>query len=105
MGRNNDFGSRFGAFANCLRQLGTPQEVLLCLVGPRLPSLYSNTSGFSISNGNKVVLLDWQNKVEEDMSQEARAHVMRALEEEQATEPSFKIPDVSKRLYYMYSGP
>jgi len=105
IGRNNNFASRFGAFVNCLRQLGAPEEVLLCLVGPRLPSLFSNTAGFSISNGNKVVLLDWQNKVEEDMSQEVGAHVMRALEEEKATDPSFNIPEVSKRLYYIYSGP
>lgn len=96
---------RFWAFVSCLRQLGSSQEVLLCLVGPKLPSLFSTTTGFSISNGNMVVLLDWANKVEENMSQEVRSHVMRALEAEEAAAPGFIIPALSKRLYYIFSGP
>jgi hypothetical protein len=96
---------RFGAFVSCLRCLGSPQEIQLCLVGPKLPSLFSTTAGFSISNGNMVVLLDWANKVEENMSQEVRSHVMRALEAEDAAAPGFSIPAISKRLYYVFSGP
>jgi hypothetical protein len=52
-----------------------------------------------------VVLLDWANKVEENMSQEVRSHVMRALEAEDAAAPGFSIPALSKRLYYVFSGP
>jgi hypothetical protein len=96
---------RFGAFVSCLRHLGTPKEIQLCLVGPKLPSLFSTTTGFSMSNGNLVVLLDWANKVEENMSQEVRSHVMRALEAEEAAAPGFGIPALSTRLYYIFSGP
>ncbi|KAN0102963.1 hypothetical protein V8E51_011276 [Hyaloscypha variabilis] len=103
--RSSRSQERFGAFVNCLRQLGTPKEIQLCLVGPKLPSLFSTTTGFSITNGNMVVLLDWANKVEENMSQEVRSHVMRALEAEQAAAPGFRIPALSTRLYYMFSGP
>ena len=88
-----------------MRHLGGPQEILLCLVGPKLPSLFSTTTGFSISNGNMVVLLNWANKVEENMSQDVRSHVMRALEAEEAAAPGFSIPELSKRLYYIFSGP
>lgn len=96
---------RFGSFVSCLRHLGSPQDIQLCLVGPKLPSLFSSTAGFSISNGNMVVLLDWANKVEENMSQEVRSHVMRALEAEEAAAPGFSIPTLSTRLYYIFSGP
>jgi len=103
--RSSRSQERFGAFVSCLRQLGTPQEIRLCLVGPKLPSLFSTTTGFSISNGNMVVLLDWANKVEENMSQEVRSHVIRTLEAEQAAAPGFSIPALSTRLYYIFSGP
>jgi hypothetical protein len=105
IGRSNRNQERFGSFVSCLRHLGSPQEVLLCLVGPKLPSLFSTMTGFSISNGNMVVLLEWANKVEENMSQEVRSHVMRALEAEEAAAPGFSIPVLNKRLCYMFSGP
>jgi hypothetical protein len=52
-----------------------------------------------------VVLLNWANKVEENMSQDVRSHVTRALEAEEAAAPGFSIPELSKRLYYIFSGP
>lgn len=106
LARNNKYGEgRFGAFVSCLRALGTPQELLLCLVGPRLPSLHSTKTGLSISNGNRVVLLDWPNKVEEHMGDTVCRDVIEALEAQQAITPDFKVPKVDKRLHYMYSGP
>ncbi len=105
IGRSSRSQERFGSFVSCLHHLGSPEEVFLCLVGPKLPSLFSTTTGFSISNGNMVVLLDWANKVEENMSEEVRSHVMRALEAEEAAAPGFSIPVLSKRLYYIFSGP
>jgi hypothetical protein len=103
--RNNRSQERFGSLVSVLRHLGSPQGVLLCLVGPKLPTFVSTTRGFSISNGNMVVLLDWANKVEENMSQEVRSHVMRALEAEEIASPGFNIPVLSKRMYYIFSGP
>jgi hypothetical protein len=103
LARNTRSQERFGSFVSCLRHLGSPQEVQLCLVGPKLPSLFSTTTGFSMSNGNMVVLL--RNEVEENMSQEVRSHVMRALEAEAAAAPGFSIPTPSTRLYYIFSGP
>jgi hypothetical protein len=52
-----------------------------------------------------VVLLDWANTVEENMSQEVRSHVTIALKAEEAAAPGFNIPMLSKRLYYIFSGP
>jgi hypothetical protein len=101
--RNNRSQERFGSLVSVLHHLGSPQEVLLCLVGPKSPTFFSNTKGFSISNGNMVVML--ANKVEENMSQEVRSHVMRALEAEEAAAPGFSIPMLNKRLYYIFSGP
>lgn len=105
IGRSTKFDRRFGAFTSCLVNLGVPQELLLCLVGPKKPSLYSNTSGFSISTGNHVVLLDWGNKTEESMSDSVRSYVSSALAEQKEKTPGFKVPELSKRLYYIYSGP
>jgi len=102
---NNRSQERFGSLISILRHFGSPQEVLLCLVGPKRPSLFSTTKGFSISNGNMVVLLDWANKAEESISQEVQSHVLRALEAEKITAPGFSIPVLSERLYYLFSGP
>lgn len=102
---NNRSQERFGSLVSVLHHLGSPQGVTLCLVGPKSSNLFSTTQGFSISNGNMVVLLDWANKVDENMSQEVRSHVMRALEAEKIASPEFNIPVLNKRLYYIFSEP
>jgi len=104
IGRSPSFDSRFGALVNCLQTLGVPRELRLSLVGPKLPSVHSVSSGFSISNGNQISILNWPNKVKSNMAQEVRAHVIAALKAEQPDE-SFKLPDISNKLYYIYSGP
>ncbi|KAH7321506.1 hypothetical protein BKA65DRAFT_555863 [Rhexocercosporidium sp. MPI-PUGE-AT-0058] len=103
LGRNNEYDdNRFGALVSCLRNFGTPRRLLLlCLVGPNLPNLFSDITGFSISSGKNVVLLDWPNKVEEHMGQSVTKHVMEALEAEKANTPGFKIPNVDGRLRYI----
>lgn len=105
IGRNPTFNTRFGALVDCLLTLGTPRELLLSLVGPKLPQVHSISTGFSISNGNSVALLDWPHTVESNMAQEVRTHVMTAIEAEQTEETTFKMPKISQRLYYIYSGP
>jgi hypothetical protein len=105
IGRNPTFDTRFGALVDCLNTLGTPEELLLSLVGPKLPSVHSISTGFSISNGNSVALLDWPNTPESQMAHEVRVHVMAAIEAEQTDSSTFKMPKISQRLYYIYSGP
>jgi len=100
--RNSEYDdNRFGALVDCLRTFGTPRQLLLCLIGPNLPNLFSDITGFSISSGKNVVLLDWPNKVEEHMGESVIGHVMAALEAEQTTNPDFKIPIVDGRLRYI----
>ncbi len=103
-GRNTKIPGRFGALVSCLRALGSPKEILISLVGPKISSLPSTKVGFSISNGNRVVLLDWSHKVDLDMIGHIRSHVMDAMNEEETRAPGFGIPEVSDRLYYIYSG-
>ncbi|KAH9221122.1 hypothetical protein DL95DRAFT_455900 [Leptodontidium sp. 2 PMI_412] len=102
LGRNTEYdNTRFGALVSCLRDFGTPRRLMLCLVGPNLPNLFSGITGFSISSGKNVVLLDWPNKVEEHMGQAVSGHVIEALEAEQTKTPGFKIPNVDGRLRYI----
>ncbi|PVH85451.1 hypothetical protein DL98DRAFT_650879 [Cadophora sp. DSE1049] len=100
--RNNEYDdNRFGALIDCLRTFGTPRKLLLCLIGPNLPNLFSDITGFSISSGKNVVLLDWPNRVEEHMGQSVIGHVVEALEAEKSINPGFEIPVVDGRLRYI----
>ncbi|KAH7393162.1 hypothetical protein BKA64DRAFT_675440 [Cadophora sp. MPI-SDFR-AT-0126] len=100
--RNNEYDdNRFGALVDCLRTFGTPRKLLLCLIGPNLPNLFSDITGFSISSGKNVVLLDWPNRVEEHMGQSVIGHVVEALEAEKSINPGFEVPAVDGRLRYI----
>lgn len=104
IGRNPSFNTRFGALADCLQKLGVPKKLLLSLVGPKLPSVQSISTGYSISSGNTVVILDWPRNPDLNMAQSVRAQVISAIEDKQQRS-TFKIPDIDQRLYYIYSGP
>ncbi|KAL2067901.1 hypothetical protein VTL71DRAFT_15999 [Oculimacula yallundae] len=107
LGRNTEYSdtksdsTRFGALISCLRDFGTPKKLLLCLVGPNIPNLFSDVTGFSVSSGKNVILLDWPNKAEEHMGSSVRGHVMEALEAESSANPGFEIPAIDERLRYI----
>lgn len=104
--RNAKADGRFGALVSCLKALGSPQQIIPCLIGGKMPARYPNQIGFSITNGNAVVILDWLSKHGEDpMAEELLSHINSALEEEKAGNSNFHSPEVVTSLYYMYSGP
>lgn len=119
LGRNPAFNGRFGALADCVRHLGSPEEVMLTLAGPNLPTVHTLAEGFSISNGNQVSLLDWpanpqtttansgSNNGESSMAMAnaLRLSVIEALEVAQTKRTAFKLPTIDKKLYYFNSGP
>ena len=104
MGRNDKAYGRFGAFVSCLRSLGTPDDVLLALHVPNIPPFSTRMTGFSVSCGHRVVLLDWPKVVEDDYTRQLRSSILRALQEETAANPSFKIPEISISPQYIHSS-
>ncbi len=107
--RNQNMHGRFAMLTTCLRNLGSPDELLLCMRGQTSdPQMHSKRSGFSLSTGGVVWLLELpaqfnvdDPKVLEDSSKQLRDAVREALQNEKASSTEFKIPKINKMLWYM----
>jgi hypothetical protein len=103
--RNSKFEGRFGVVISCLRSLGVPRRLLLSLSGSVAADFVPAMTGFSVSNGQKVILLNPLTMINmEEMAQVMRSAVIEELRQEDVAVPAFKVPEVDKSLYYFCSG-
>jgi hypothetical protein len=106
--RNPKWAGRFDMLINCLRDLGTPAELFLCLSGSNRGDMVEKERGTSISDGGTFLLLDWPKQVPEDFTNELTARlrdsVLTALGAEITTESTFNSPKISRTVYYRVAG-
>jgi hypothetical protein len=105
LNRNFKFDGRFEVVTSCLRSLGVPKQLLLCLSGSVAADFVPAMTGFSVSNGQKVILLNPSTIINmEDMAHVMRTAVIEELRQENVANPAFKVPEVDKSLHYFCSG-
>jgi len=95
--RNPKFKGRFGVVISCLRSLGVPRQLLLSLSGSVAADFVPEMTGFSVSNGQKVILLNPLTMINrEEMAQGMRSAVIEELRQEDVAIPAFTVPEVDK---------
>lgn len=103
----------FSGHLHWIRGLGCPQELIICLVRSRgnnsdLLEFYRHFYGTTRVTGlddNRSRLVQWPSRIDQELVQQIRPQLIRALEEEKTSRQDFRIPIVCEKLYFAYSDP
>lgn len=103
--QNPNFPKRFGPIMECIKSLGSPQEISIGLDGPKLPRMFSDLRGYSTATGQQVIVLTWQTDTSFTAQKSLQDEVIDAFALEERVICGLKLPKIKQRMLYIYSGP
>lgn len=103
----------FGGHLHCLRGLGCPQELIICLApNPNTSIILADhyqrlfgTRRVIGDSGNRAQLVRWPEELCDDRVKLIRPSLIQALQEEKNSCPDFRVPVVREELYFAYFDP